>query len=166
MPATKTRMHKGERQRLVETRDPRTADRNEEYSARAPLLAPRRFTPRSCPDSRSLHVSLVRGGAYFLLVSYLLYYQSLRCPARHYRVACLVRPLPHLGVSRVPWPLNQYSLPAASASAYPRCRFSCSPLRYPPLFLAAVQLLLEQPSPFRIFSPLPPLNGRIPNVDR
>ena len=46
--------------------------------------------------------------------------------------------------------------PLRSASAYSFCLRACSPLRYPPLFLAAVQHLLEHPSPSRSMTPPPP----------
>ena len=54
MPATKTRMHKGERQRLVETRDPRTADRNEEYRARGDRIKERRGRSERSKAGRAL----------------------------------------------------------------------------------------------------------------
>ena len=89
-------------------------------SCRSSLPAPPYRAPRPCHVPCPSHVPLVRGGAYFFfLVSYRLYYRFLRCPARHYRVACLVWPLPHLSVSRVPRPLHQDPLPAAERLRVP-----------------------------------------------
>ena len=47
-------MHKGERQRLVETQDPRTADRNEEYRARGDRVKGLRGQSERCTDGRAL----------------------------------------------------------------------------------------------------------------
>jgi len=53
MPAAKTRLHKGERQRLVTTRDPRTAARNDEYRGRGDRIKEPRGKSERCKAGRA-----------------------------------------------------------------------------------------------------------------
>ena len=105
--------------------------------------------PSSCP----LCVSRL---VYFFLIFSLSPYEPTR-PACHTTASRASSGRCHtLGSAVLLGHSTSIRSPLRSASAYSFCLRTCSPLRYPPLFLAAVQHLLEHPSPSRSTTPPPP----------